>query len=84
MAYKHKQNSGSLFQNDRAEKDKAPNMKGSINIEGKLFYLSAWTNISKNDKKKYLSILATPVVKTEQPAEQPAEQENIKDEDLPF
>ena len=58
-------------------------MKGSINIEGKLFYLSAWTNIGK-DNKKYLSILATPVVKTEQPAEQPAEQENIKDEDLPF
>jgi len=53
-------------------------MKGRINIEGKIYFLSAWTNLDKN-KKKYLSLLATP-------ANQQVENNDstVKDEDLPF
>lgn len=35
-------NRGALFLNDRKERDNHPDRKGSINIEGKEYWLSAW------------------------------------------
>lgn len=42
MAYEQKEGQGSLFRNDRKEKDTHPDWTGEIKINGKLFYLSAW------------------------------------------
>ena len=54
-AYQHKDDTGSLFANDKREKETQPNAKGSAMIGGVEYWLSAWTNTS-NDGKKYQSI----------------------------
>ena len=52
-----KDNSGALFNNDRKETDKHPDMTGTITIEGKEYWLSAWNNTSKAGKK-YMGLSA--------------------------
>jgi hypothetical protein len=46
--YEQRDNSGSLFKNDKREKDTSPNAKGKAMIGGKMYYVSAWTNKDKN------------------------------------
>jgi hypothetical protein len=41
MAYEQKDNSGSLFRNDKRETDSQPHAKGSALIEGVEFWVSA-------------------------------------------
>ncbi len=63
-------NSGAVFVNDRKSNDSQPDRKGSINIEGREFWLSGWLKKDKNGKP-FLSLKATP--KDEQkPAPKPA------------
>ena len=40
-------NRGSLFKNDRKETDKHPNYKGSLNVAGTDYWISAWIKKSK-------------------------------------
>ena len=63
-------NRGVLFKNDRKEKDTHPNMKGSINVEGVEYWVSAWTKEGKNGK--FISLSLTPKEQT-QTAEQVAQ-----------
>lgn len=42
MAYEQRDNSGSLFVNDRKERDNHPDYSGTIMVDGKLYWLSAW------------------------------------------
>jgi len=51
MAYEIKPNTGSLFANDRRESDTHPNAKGSAVIDGKEYWVDAWTNTASNGKK---------------------------------
>ena len=48
MSFEHKPNSGSLFKNDKRETDSQPHAKGSAQIEGVAYWVSAWTNQSDN------------------------------------
>lgn len=43
MAYQQKENSGSLFKNEKREKDTHPHMTGTALIDGKEYWVSAWT-----------------------------------------
>lgn len=47
-SYEQRDNSGSLFRNDKREKDTHPNATGKAMIGGKMFYVSAWTKKDKN------------------------------------
>lgn len=51
MAYEIKDNTGSLFINDKREKDTHPNFKGSAKIDGKEYWISAWSKTSSNGKE---------------------------------
>lgn len=51
MAYEQKDNSGSLFVNDRREKDSQPNAKGNALIDGVEYWVSAWTKTDRNGNK---------------------------------
>ena len=56
MAYEMKEGSGSLFKNDRKEKETHPDYAGSIMINGKEHWLSGWIKEGKKGKFFSLSI----------------------------
>lgn len=51
MAYEQKDNSGSLFKNDRKEKETHPDAKGSIMVDGVAYWISAWTKQDRNGNR---------------------------------
>lgn len=51
-------NRGVLFINDRKEQDNHPDRKGSINIEGKEYWLSAWNK--ETSRGDTISLSVTP------------------------
>ena len=54
MAYQPKEGSGSLFKNERKASETHPDFTGSIMVQGREHYLSAWTKERK--KGKFLSV----------------------------
>ena len=59
MAYEQKDNSGSLFRNERKEKDNHPDHTGTALIDGREYYISAWAK-AKKDGGKFFSIAFKP------------------------
>ena len=59
MAYEQKDNTGSLFKNDRKETDSHPDYKGSALLNGVDHWLDAWINESANGTK-YMSLKFKP------------------------
>lgn len=55
MAYEQKDNTGSLFKNDRREKDSHPHAKGSAMIDGVEYWVSAWTKEGQKGRWQSLS-----------------------------
>jgi hypothetical protein len=55
MAYEVKDMSGSMFVNNRKEKETHPDFNGSIRIDGKDYWLSGWTKQSANGQWHSLS-----------------------------
>jgi hypothetical protein len=51
-------NRGVLFVNDRKQSDKHPDYKGSINVGGKEFWLSAW--MKTGTKGEFISLSVEP------------------------
>lgn len=51
-------NRGALFKNDRKEKDSHPDYKGSINVDGVDYWLSAW--LKEGQKGKFFSMSIQP------------------------
>ena len=43
MAYQQRENSGTLFRNEKREKDTHPNARGTALIDGVEYEVSAWT-----------------------------------------
>lgn len=56
-------NTGMMMRNENREHDKQPEFKGSLNVNGQDFWVSAWVNTgkegSKIEGKKYFSIKLT-------------------------
>jgi hypothetical protein len=84
MAYEPKDNTGSLFANDKREKETHANARGSAVIDGKHYFVDAWTNTT-NDGRKYQSLKFK--LKDKQPAQGGggfAPQTPDLDDDVPF
>jgi len=51
MAYEQRDNSGSLFKNDRKEKENHPDYKGTCMVGGVEMWMSAWLKTGANGTK---------------------------------
>jgi len=84
--YQHKPDSGSLFKNDRREKDTQPHYRGDCLVDGKEYWVSAWVNEGKNGK--YFSLKFSEKQEAHDKgmakARDAAEPDDFVDEDLPF
>lgn len=77
-------NRGSLFKNDRKDDAKFPDYKGSINVDGTDYWLSAWIKVSKDGNKfMSLSVKNKNADASLQPKKK-VKQEEFDDSDLPF
>lgn len=47
---------GALFKNDRKEKDAHPDYRGSVNVGGQEYWLSAWIKDGRSGKFMSLSV----------------------------
>lgn len=56
MPFEHKDMSGSLFANQKREKDTHPNARGEAMIDGVLYEISAWTRDGKEGKPRWQSL----------------------------
>jgi uncharacterized protein (DUF736 family) len=76
-------NRGVLFKNDRKEQDNHPDYKGSINVDGVEFWLSAW--IKQGDKGKFMSLSIKPKEQRHQqePPRRPPPPRRQSHEDFP-
>lgn len=81
MAYEMKELSGSLFKNDKREKDTHPNATGSCLIDGVEYWVSAWTKKDKNGNP-WQSLAFKKKEAAAKPA--PAAFQGDDDDDLPF
>jgi len=55
MAFQQKNNSGSLFKNDKKQSDKHPDYKGTAIVDGVNKNIAAWIKTSQTGKK-YMSL----------------------------
>ncbi len=76
MAFQHKPNTGTLFRNDKKEKETDPNAKGSAFIGGVEFWIASWTN--DKDGKKYQNL------KFSRKDENKTPRAEVPDESIPF
>jgi hypothetical protein len=66
MAYEQRDNSGTIFVNDRKEKDTHPDRSGTAMIDGVMYYVSGW--LKQGSKGPFLSLAFKR--KEDQPAQQ--------------
>ena len=75
---------GVLFRNDKRESDSHPHAKGSAEINGVEYWVSAWTNTDKNGNR-YQKLKFTPKEETVQKGRQQAASGGFPtDDDIPF
>lgn len=80
MAYEQKDNTGSLFKNERASTEKHPQATGSAIIDGVEYFVDAWTNMDRNGNR-YQSLKFKR--KDKQQTAKPARQSSSYDRDDP-
>lgn len=52
-------NSGALFRNTRRTSDRHPEYTGTVNVEGKEYWLSAWVKTRRGTNEKFFSMALT-------------------------
>lgn len=83
MAFEHREMSGTLFRNDKREKENQPHARGEALIDGVLYQISAWTKEGSKGKFQSLSFQRK---EQSQPVKQPAARQDPKelDDEIPF
>lgn len=89
-------NKGILGRNDRREKDTHPEYTGSINVDGKDYWLSAWVKDRNDGSGKFFSLSVKPKEakgggqqqrnnnNNQRSAPPPAGNSSLDDDDIPF
>ena len=63
MAFEVRENSGSMFVNQRKQKDTHPDFQGTVNVDGTLKQISAWKKEDKNGNDWYSFSFSEPYQK---------------------
>lgn len=79
MAYEVKDNTGSVFQNDKKEKDTHPDRTGQAKIGGVDYWVSGWIKQDRNGKP-YLSLAFKPKGQAAKPPAPAAPRKSTKDD----
>ena len=74
------ENRGALFKNERRDDEKFPHYKGSLNVEGVDFWLSAWIKLRK-DGQKFMSLS---IKNKNADADKPKKAKQQDFDDMPF
>ena len=82
MAYDNT-NSGMMARNENRKTDKHPEFSGSINVEGREFWLSAWIKERKDGSGRFFSLSVKPKDGASAPAAPRPAPADIDDE-IPF
>ena len=78
------ENRGALWKNDRRDDDKFPHYKGSLNVEGVDFWISAWLKEGK-DGTKFMSLSIKNKSAESSSDKKPVKtKEFFNDSDIPF
>ena len=72
--FKHQDNYGSLFKNDKKEKENQPDYTGKVNVEGALYSIAGWKKVSEA-RNTFLSLKISDVT---------APDKQSKEKNLPF
>jgi hypothetical protein len=88
MAFQQRENSGTLFRNDKGDNPKRPDYKGDMNVGGVLYEIVGWTKDGSKGKFLSLSIKPKedrkPAPKKPAPAKSPDIFEDDPDDTIPF
>jgi uncharacterized protein (DUF736 family) len=76
-------NRGALFRNDKKESDRHPDYKGSLNVGGTEYWISAWLKEAKSGTK-YMSLAVTAKEAKAETETAPRPQGGGFDDDVPF
>jgi hypothetical protein len=76
------ENRGTLYRNENKKEDNHPEYSGSLNVNGKDYWLSGWVKESKKDGKKFFSLSVKPKAK-ENPHAKPKVEDDMNDS-IPF
>ena len=67
--FEHKENYGSLFKNDKKEKENKPDYTGKVNVEGALYSIAGWKKVSEAGNT-FLSLKISDVTAPDKPSEE--------------
>lgn len=82
MAFEHKDNTGSLFANDRREKETHPTHTGQGKIDGVEYWISAW--VKEANGKRFFSMAFKPKDEQAPRSRQSGEDDDMGADDIPF
>ena len=85
MAYEIKDNTFSLFENDKRGNDKAPDYKGKGMVDGKEVRVAVWKRKSASGIEYLSGSIEEPMKPADQPAkEEPKREAALNDSEIPF
>ena len=83
MAYELRENSGSIFKNEKKETEQHPNATGTVLIAGVEYWVSAWTKRDKNGQP-WQSLSFKPKEAKAAPKAAPQTTAGDYDDDIPY
>lgn len=84
MTYEIREGQGSLFRNQKREKDSHPNLTGSARINGVDYWVSCWSKPTKDGSDKWLSLAFKPKDEQARAAPPRALNDEPDDSEIPF